>query len=45
MRDSEIEQATAAPADKRGRATDPLMVMSVEKAFRVLSVFGHQHET
>jgi IclR family pca regulon transcriptional regulator len=29
---------------KRGRATDPLMVMSVEKAFRVLSVFDH-HST
>jgi IclR family transcriptional regulator, pca regulon regulatory protein len=29
---------------KRGRAADPLMVMSVEKAFRVLSVFD-QHST
>lgn len=27
---------------KRSRATDPLMVMSVEKAFRVLSVFDTQ---
>lgn len=26
-----------------GRTADPLMVMSVEKAFRVLSVFGHTH--
>ena len=38
------------PSDKEGAAgreksADPLMVMSVEKAFRVLSAFGRQHQT
>src|SRR5688572_6654577 len=28
-----------------GKSADPLMVMSVEKAFRVLAVFGQGHRT
>ncbi len=35
----------AAPADQAGRKDDALMVNSVEKAFRVLSAFGRQHQT
>ena len=35
----------AAPADKAPRKDDALMVNSVEKAFRVLSAFGRQHQT
>ncbi|CAN7683846.1 IclR family transcriptional regulator [Bosea sp. LjRoot237] len=35
----------AAPADRAGRKDDVLMVNSVEKAFRVLSAFGRQHQT
>ncbi|CAN7251481.1 IclR family transcriptional regulator [Bosea sp. LjRoot90] len=35
----------AAPADPAGRKDDALMVNSVEKAFRVLSAFGRQHQT
>ena len=37
---------TVAPAAERpGRKDDALMVNSVEKAFRVLSAFGRQHQT
>lgn len=32
-------------ADQAGRKDDALMVNSVEKAFRVLSAFGRQHQT
>lgn len=35
----------AASADQAGRKDDALMVNSVEKAFRVLSAFGRQHQT
>jgi DNA-binding IclR family transcriptional regulator len=35
----------AAPADQAPRKEDALMVNSVEKAFRVLSAFGRQHQT
>lgn len=35
----------AEPADQAGRKDDALMVNSVEKAFRVLSAFGRQHQT
>lgn len=35
----------AVPADKAPRKDDALMVNSVEKAFRVLSAFGRQHQT
>jgi len=35
----------AAPAEQPGRKDDVLMVNSVEKAFRVLSAFGRQHQT
>lgn len=35
----------AAPAEQAGRKDDALMVNSVEKAFRVLSAFGRQHQT
>ncbi len=35
----------AAPADQTPRKDDALMVNSVEKAFRVLSAFGRQHQT
>jgi len=35
----------AEPADQPGRKDDALMVNSVEKAFRVLSAFGRQHQT
>jgi IclR family transcriptional regulator, pca regulon regulatory protein len=33
------------PKTKQKRATDPLLVMSVEKAFRVLSAFGTERPT
>jgi DNA-binding IclR family transcriptional regulator len=33
------------PADRAPRRDDALMVNSVEKAFRVLSAFGRQHQT
>jgi DNA-binding IclR family transcriptional regulator len=35
----------SAPADQAGRKDDALMVNSVEKAFRVLSAFGREHQT
>lgn len=35
----------APPAEKAARKEDALMVNSVEKAFRVLSAFGRQHQT
>lgn len=35
----------AGPANQAGRKDDALMVNSVEKAFRVLSAFGRQHQT
>ncbi len=35
----------AAPAEQAPRKDDALMVNSVEKAFRVLSAFGRQHQT
>ena len=35
----------AAPAEPAARRDDALMVNSVEKAFRVLSAFGRQHQT
>jgi len=35
----------AVPADQTPRKDDALMVNSVEKAFRVLSAFGRQHQT
>jgi IclR family pca regulon transcriptional regulator len=38
------KRATA-PADQTPRKDDALMVNSVEKAFRVLSAFGRQHQT
>ncbi|MGX5733229.1 IclR family transcriptional regulator [Bosea thiooxidans] len=38
-------RSAAPPAEKPGRKDDALMVNSVEKAFRVLSAFGRQHQT
>ncbi len=38
-------KSAAPPADRPGRKDDALMVNSVEKAFRVLSAFGRQHQT
>lgn len=37
--------SAAPPAERPGRKDDALMVNSVEKAFRVLSAFGRQHQT
>lgn len=42
MTNARIKELEGDPSSKRSRASDPLMVMSVEKAFRVLSAFESQ---
>ncbi|WP_244622826.1 IclR family transcriptional regulator [Microvirga brassicacearum] len=43
--DTKIKSRVATKTSTRAKSADPLMVMSVEKAFRVLSAFGGQQRT
>ncbi len=45
MKKEQSEQEDGAGGAAGARKSDTLMVNSVEKAFRVLSAFGRQHQT